>query len=56
MALNLSTDGKLLTFMGYVAPVNTIDASNSNTPGAVDSTNPVGINFFRAVATVDSQR
>jgi hypothetical protein len=54
MALNLSTDGKLLTFMGYVAPVNTIDASNSNTPGAVDSTNPVGINFFRAVGTVDS--
>ena len=54
MALNLSTDGKLLSFMGYVAPVNTIDASNSNTPGAVDSTNPVGINFFRAVATVDS--
>jgi hypothetical protein len=54
IALNLSTDGKLLTFMGYVAPVNTIDASNSNTPGAVDSTNPVGINFFRAVGTVDS--
>src|SRR3984885_15276015 len=54
MALNLSTDGKLLTFMGYVAPVNTIDASNSNTPGAIDPTDPVGINFFRAVATVDS--
>jgi hypothetical protein len=54
IALNLSTDGKLLTFMGYVAPVNTIDASNSNTPGAIDPTNPVGINFFRAVATVDS--
>jgi hypothetical protein len=54
MALNLSTDGKFLTFMGYVAPVNTIDASNSNTPGAIDPTNPVGINFFRAVATVDS--
>ena len=54
IALNLSTDGKFLTFMGYVAPVNTIDASNSNTPGAIDPTNPVGINFFRAVATVDS--
>jgi hypothetical protein len=53
IALNLSTDGKLLTFMGYVAPINTIDASNSNTPGAIDPTNPVGINFFRAVATVD---
>jgi hypothetical protein len=53
MALHLSTDGTRLSFMGYVAPVNTIDASNSNTPGAVDPTNPVGINFFRAVATVD---
>jgi hypothetical protein len=53
MALNLSTDGKLLTFMGYVAPINTIDVSNSNTPGAIDPTNPVGVNFYRAVATVD---
>ena len=40
MALHLSTDGSVLSFMGYVAPVNTIDASNSNTPGAVDPTNP----------------
>jgi hypothetical protein len=38
--------------MGYVAPINTIDVSNSNTPGAIDPTNPVGINFYRAVATV----
>jgi len=53
MALNLSTDGKYLTFMGYVAPVNAIDVSNSNTPGAVDPTNPVGENFYRAVARVD---
>jgi hypothetical protein len=53
MALNLSTDGKLLTFMGYVAPIDTIDASNSNTPAVIDPTNPVGINFFRAVATVN---
>lgn len=53
MALNLSTDGKLLTFMGYVAPINTIDVSNSNTPAAIDPSNPVGINFLRAVATVN---
>jgi hypothetical protein len=53
IALNLSTDGNLLTFMGYVAPIDTIDASNSNTPGAIDPTNPVGINFYRAVATVN---
>jgi hypothetical protein len=53
IALNLSTDGKLLTFMGYVAPINTVDVSNSNTPGVIDPSNPVGVNFFRAVATVN---
>jgi hypothetical protein len=53
VALNLSTDGTLLTFMGYVAPINTLDVSNSNTPAVVDPTNPVGTNVFRAVATVD---
>jgi hypothetical protein len=53
LALHTSTDGKYLTFMGYVAPVNAIDISNSNTPGVVDPTNPVGENVYRAVATVD---
>ncbi len=52
-ALNLSSDGKYLTFIDYVAPVNAIDVSNANTPGAVDPTNPVGESFYRAVATVD---
>ncbi|NYF52664.1 hypothetical protein [Tunturiibacter gelidoferens] len=52
-ALNLSTDGKLLTFVDYVAPVNTIDVSNSNTPGVIDPTNPVGVAYYRAVATVN---
>jgi hypothetical protein len=54
LALNLSSDGKWLTFMGYVAPVNQIDVSNSNTPDAVDPTNPVGENFARAVAQLDA--
>ena len=54
-ALNLSTSGKYLTFIDYVAPVNTIDASNANTPGVVDPTNPVGESFYRAVAVVDAQ-
>lgn len=54
IALHLSTDGKYLTFMGYVAPVNTIDASNANTPAAVDPTNPDGQEVFRAVAAVDA--
>jgi hypothetical protein len=53
LALNLSADGKLLTFMGYVSPIDALDVSNSNTPGAIDITNPVGINVYRAVATVD---
>ena len=54
LGLHLSTDGKYLTFMGYVAPVNAIDISNSNTPLAVDPTNPVGENVYRAVATMDA--
>jgi len=53
IALNLSTDGRYLTFMGYVSPIDAIDVSNSNTPGAVDPTDPVGENNFRAVARVD---
>ena len=53
LALNLSDDGKYLTFMGYVAPVNEVDVSNSNTPGAVDPSDPVGQSFYRAVAKVD---
>jgi uncharacterized protein (TIGR03437 family) len=52
LALNLSTDGTALTFMAYVAPVNTIDVSNSNTPGAFDNTNPAGGSFYRAVVEV----
>ncbi|MGA2882481.1 MAG: hypothetical protein ABSG13_26295 [Bryobacteraceae bacterium] len=53
LSLHLSTDGKYLTFLGYVAPVNALDVSNSNTPGAVDPTNPDGQKFLRAVAQVD---
>lgn len=53
LALNLSVDGKSLTFMGYqggpgcggfpVSPTapNLIDVSASNTPGVCDPTNPV---------------
>jgi hypothetical protein len=53
LALNLSTDGQYLTFSGYVAPVDELDVSNSNTAGAVDPTNPVGENVYRAEAQVD---
>lgn len=54
LALNLSTDGQYLTFSGYVAPIDILDASNSNTAGAVDPTNPVGENVQRAIAQVDA--
>ena len=54
LALNLSNDGRFITFMGYVAPIDTIDVSNSNSPGAPDPTNPVGTAFLRAVAQVDA--
>jgi hypothetical protein len=53
VALNLSTDGQLVTFMGYLAPIDALDVSNSNTPGVVDPTNPVNEANFRVVAQVD---
>ncbi len=53
LQLHLSTDGQYLTFMGYVAPIDTIDVSNSNTPLAIDPTNPDGQTpYYRAVARV----
>ena len=55
LALNLSTDGRFVTFLGYVAPVNAVDVSNSNTPNIVDPTNPVPSQFSRAVAQVDQK-
>jgi uncharacterized protein (TIGR03437 family) len=54
LALNLSTDGSVITFMGYEAAPSTVDVSNSNTPGVYDPTNPSGGSYFRAVAQVDA--
>jgi hypothetical protein len=51
LGLHLIQADLALTFMGYVAPVNTLDVSNSNTPGHFDSSNPVpsrGPNSFAA--------
>jgi hypothetical protein len=53
LGLHLSLDGRYLSFMGYVAPVDTIDASNGNTPLAIDNTNPDGQVFYRGVALLD---
>src|SRR5262249_428202 len=55
VALNLSTDGSYLTFMGYLAPINAIDVSNSNTPAVFDPTNPVTGSDYRVVAQIDSK-
>jgi uncharacterized protein (TIGR03437 family) len=52
LALTLSTDGTAMTFMGYEAPPNTLDVSNSNTPMVYDPTNPAGGSYFRAVAQI----
>jgi hypothetical protein len=50
LALNLSTNGQDVTFMGYRAPVAAVDVSNSNTPGVIDPTNPVTGADYRVVA------
>jgi hypothetical protein len=50
LALNLSTNGQDITFMGYDAPVAALDVSNSNTPAVVDPTNPVPGTDYRVVA------
>jgi hypothetical protein len=54
IALNQSLDGRVVTFMAYLAPLNALDVSNSNTPGVVDPTNPVPGSFYRVVADVDA--
>ncbi len=60
LALNRSTDGHSLTFMGYVgapgfltAP-NQLDVSASNTPGVIDPSNPSVAQYYRSVAEVDA--
>jgi len=60
LAVNLASDGKSITFVGYhggpgflTAP-NQLDVSNSNTPGVVDPTNPATTNYYRSVAEVDA--
>jgi hypothetical protein len=53
LSLNPSTDGKHVTFMGYLAPVDAIDVSNSNTPGVVDPSSPVPSAYYRVVADLN---
>ncbi len=53
LSLNLSTDHKHVTFMGYLASVDALDVSNSNTAGVVDPTNPVPSAYYRVVADLN---
>ena len=53
LSLHLSADGKAVTFMGYASPINALDVSNSNTPGHVNSTNPVTGVVSRVVEELD---
>ena len=55
LALNLSTSGKYVSFMGYDAPSATIDVSNANSPGEIDPTNTDIGPWYREVVTVDAQ-
>ena len=52
LAVHLSSDGTALTLVGYAAPPNTIDVSNSNAPTVYDPTNPAGGSYFRAVLQI----
>jgi hypothetical protein len=55
LAVNQSTDDRYDTFVGYVAPPGTIDASNANTPGEIDPTNADSATaVYRAVAQVNA--
>ena len=54
LALNLSLDKTSITFMGYDAPIDQTDISNSNTPGVVDPTNTdVAAPTYRTVAQLN---
>jgi hypothetical protein len=61
LAINLSTDGHALTFMGYrggpgfPTAVNVFDVSNGNTPGVIDPTNAAVGQYFRSVGEVDAK-
>ncbi len=56
LALNLTPDGTGVTFASYLAAPNSLDVSNSNTPGHIDPTNPVTSvgPIQRSVTRIDS--
>jgi hypothetical protein len=54
LALNLSTGGRYVTFMGYDVPPDQIDTSNGSTPGVFDPTDTDPVTALRTVAQVDA--
>lgn len=55
LAINVSTDGQSVSFSGYGAPVGTFDASNANTPGTIDASNPdLAGPFYRVAGNLNS--
>ena len=57
LALNQSTDGQYVSFVGYHAPTAAIDVSNANTPNEQDPTNTDtangGAGYYRDAAAMD---
>ena len=54
LALNLSTSGRYVSFIGYAATPATVDVSNANTPDEIDPTNTDPGPWYRVVTTLDS--
>jgi hypothetical protein len=53
LALNLSPDGKYVSFMGYYAQPAMLDVSNANTPGVIDPGNGDYGPYYRVAAQLD---
>ena len=53
LALNLSPDGKYVSFMGYYALPALLDVSNANTPGVIDPGNGDYGPYYRVAAQLD---
>lgn len=54
LAINFSSDGQELSFLGYNAAPGALDASNSSTPGVPDPTNPDPGSYYRVAASLGS--
>lgn len=55
LALNLSTQGRYVSFMGYDAAPDTTDVSNANTPGVNEpGYNPIIPAYYRVIAQLGS--